>query len=153
MTSTRRSDGASHPLWPPPLWRQQPRAVQIILVVVLPIAFGALCGFELGASKLWFQILMLLAGLGGIGGGFEHASAREGLVRGLAGGVVFIGALVVTFEARGVPAVAPLPGSLAITAVAYAIMGMPLGALGGWLRGRWIARQQAGSAAPQRPAA
>ncbi len=154
VTATRRSDDdAPHSLWPPPLLRQRSRAVQIVLVVVLPIAFGALCGFELGTSALWFQILMLLAGLGGIGGGFEHAGAREGVLRGLAGGVVFISSLVVTFEARGVAAVAPLPGSLAITAIGYAVMGMPLGALGGWLRGRWIARQQAGSAAAPRPAA
>jgi hypothetical protein len=129
------------PLWPPPLLAERPRPVQIFLVGVLPIAFGALCGYELGASATWFQILMLLAGLGGIGGGFEHASPRSGFLRGLVGGVLFIGSLVVVFKARGAPALAPLPAGLAITAIVYAAGGMPLGALGGWLRRRSLARR------------
>jgi hypothetical protein len=114
--------------------------MQVFLVVVLPITFGALCGYVLGASKPWFNILMIVAGLGGIGGGFEHAGARPGLVRGIAGGVLFAGALLVAFEVRGVPALTPLPASLPIMAIGYAVMGTPLGALGGWLRGRSIAR-------------
>jgi hypothetical protein len=115
---------------------QRPLAVQVILVVVLPVAFGALCGTVLGASQLWFNVLMLVAGLGGIGGGFEHAGARAGLLRGIVAGALFAGALLVTFEARGVPALTPLPASMPIMAVGYAVMGMPFGALGGWLRGR-----------------
>ena len=110
--------------------------MQVIVAVVLPIGFGALCGAMLGASKLWFNLLMLVATLGGVGGGFEHASARSGLLRGLASGVLFAGSLLVTFELRGVPALTPLPAALPAVAVVYAVMGMPLGALGGWLRRR-----------------
>jgi hypothetical protein len=123
------------------LLRERSLAVQAILVVVLPIAFGALCGFALGAWKVGFQILMLVAGIGGVAGGFEHAGPRQGLLRGLVGGVLFIGSLVILFEARGVPALSPLPAPLPITAVGYAVMGMPLGALGGWLRRRSLARR------------
>jgi len=118
------------------LLAQRPVAVQVIVAVVLPIGFGALCGAMLGASKLWFNLLMLVATLGGVGGGFEHASARSGLLRGLASGVLFAGSLLVTFELRGVPALTPLPAALPAVAVVYAVMGMPLGALGGWLRRR-----------------
>lgn len=110
--------------------------MQVLLAIVLPIAFGALCGFDLGASKLWFGVLMLLAGIGGVGAGFEHASAREGSLRGLVGGVLFSGALLAVFELRGLPALTPLPAAMPIMAVVYAVSGMPLGALGGWLRSR-----------------
>jgi hypothetical protein len=130
-------------VWPPPLFRDRPVAVQIILAVVLPIAFGALCGYELGRSQTLFQILMLVAGIGGVAAGFEHPGPRQGVVRGLVGGVLFIGALVATFEARGLPALAPMPIPLPITAIIYAAMGMPLGAIGGWLRARSIARATA----------
>ena len=117
--------------------------MQVILAVVLPIAFGALCGFELGQSKAAFQILMLVAGLGGVGAGFEHAGPRGGVLRGLAGGVLFTSALMILFEARGLPALTPLPAALSVMAIVYAVMGMPLGAFGGWLRARSIARATA----------
>jgi len=84
---------------------------------------------------------MLVAGIGGILGGFEHATARDGALRGVVGGVLFAGPLLVTFEARGVPALVPLPASLPVMAVIYAVSGMPLGALGGWLRARSEARR------------
>ncbi len=86
---------------------------------------------------------MLVAGIGGVGAGFEHPGARPGGMRGLVGGVLFTAALVATFEARGLPALAPLPAALPITAIGYAAGGLPLGALGGWLRGRSIARAAA----------
>ena len=123
-------------MWPPPLFRQRPRAVQIVGAVVLPVGFGALCGFLLGASQPGFNLAMLIAGIGGVLAGFEHASARAGVLRGLSGGVLFVAALVAVFEARGAPALTPLPAGLLVMAVFYAVMGLPLGALGGWLRRR-----------------
>jgi hypothetical protein len=123
-------------MWPPPLFRRRPRAAQIIGAVVLPIGFGALCGAMLGASQVAFNLLMLLAGIGGVLAGFEHAGAREGVLRGLTGGVLFAGALAAVFEVRGVPALTPLPAAVPVMAVFYAVTGMPLGALGGWLRRR-----------------
>jgi hypothetical protein len=117
--------------------------VQIFFAVVAPLAFGALCGYELGRSQTVFQVLMLLAGIGGVAAGFEHPGPRPGVVRGFVGGALFVGALVATFEIRGLPALAPMPIPLPITALIYAAMGMPLGALGGWLRARSIARAAA----------
>ena len=128
-------------MWPPLLLVRRPLAVQVILVAVLPVAFGALCGAVLGSSQPWFNVLMLVATLGGIGGGFEHAGARSGLLRGLVSGMLFAGSLLVTFETRGVPALTPLPASLPAVSVGYAVMGMPLGALGGWLRRRSAGRR------------
>ena len=108
---------------------------------MLPVVFGGICGAVLGGSQLGFNLLMLVAGIGGILGGFEHAGAREGAIRGLVGGVLFAGSLLLAFETRGVPALVPLPAALPVMAVIYAASGMPLGALGGWLRGRSEARR------------
>lgn len=115
--------------------------MQFVGALVVPVVFGGICGAVLGAAQLGFNLLMLVAGIGGILGGFEHATAREGATRGLAGGVLFAGSLLLVFEARGVPALVPLPASLPVMAGIYAITGVPLGALGGWLRGRSEARR------------
>jgi len=114
---------------------------QLVGAIVVPVVFGAICGAVLGAAQLGFNLLMLVAGIGGILGGFEHATARDGALRGLVGGVLFAGPLLLAFEARGVPALVPLPASLPVMAVIYAVSGMPLGALGGWLRARSEARR------------
>lgn len=120
----------------PPLLRQRSLAAQFVLAVVSPVVFGALCGYVLGSSEPGFNGLMLLAGVGGVLSGFEHLGARQGVIRGLVGGVLFTAALVICFAVRGAPALARLPLPLAGMAVFYAGMGMPLGALGGWLRRR-----------------
>ncbi|HEX3473437.1 MAG TPA: hypothetical protein VHT91_00275 [Kofleriaceae bacterium] len=130
----------------PPLFRDRPRAVQVMLGLIAPLAFGALCGYLLGASQPWFNGMMLLAGIGGIGAGFEHLGARDGARRGIVGGVLFAAALLVWFSLRARPALVPLPLPLPAMAVVYAVMGAPLGALGGRLRQRSEDRR-AGSAA------
>ena len=135
-------------MWPPPLFSTRPRAVQVVIAVVIPVMYGAICGAVLGASQPGFNLLMLVAGIGGVLGGFEHATAREGLVRGLVGGALFAGALLASFEARGLPALTPLPATMPVMAVIYAVSGMPLGALGGWLRARSEARRARAAAAP-----
>ena len=120
----------------PPLLRQRSLAAQFVLAIVSPIVFGALCGYVLGSSEPGFHGLMLLAGIGGVLSGFEHLGARQGVIRGSVGGVLFTAALVICFAVRGAPALAYLPLPLAGMAVVYAVGGMPLGALGGWLRRR-----------------
>jgi hypothetical protein len=121
---------------PPPLFRDRSRVVQIFLRLIAPLAFGALCGYLLGASQPWFNGVMLLAGIGGIGAGFEHLGARDGARRGIVGGVLFAAALFACFRLRALPALVPLPLPLPGMAVVYAVMGAPLGALGGRLRQR-----------------
>lgn len=123
-------------MWPPPLFRDRHVTTQIVLAAVLPIGFGALCGFELGTSEGWFNALMLGGGFGGTFAGFEHDGARRGARRGLVGGALFASALAITFFARGAAALAWLPAPLPVMIVSYAVMGVPLGALGGWLRAR-----------------
>jgi hypothetical protein len=134
---------------PPPLFRDRPRAVQVVLGLVAPIGFGALCGYLLGTSQPWFNILMLLAGVGGVGAGFEHPGPREGALRGIVGGVLFAAALFACFRLRALPALVPLPLPLPGMVMVYAVMGAPLGALGGRLRQRSEDRRAA--SAPMTP--
>lgn len=117
--------------------------MQLILAVVLPISFGGACGFVLGASQPWFGVLMLIAGVGGVAAGFEHGRARDGALRGIVGGTLFAGALLAVFEVLGAPALTPLPAAMPVMAVIYAVSGVPLGMLGGWLRGRTEDRRAA----------
>lgn len=135
-------------MWLPPLLRQRPPVTQFVGALVLPVVFGGICGIVLGASQLGFIVLMVVAGIGGVLGGFEHATAREGLLRGLVGGVLFAGSLLAVFELRGVPALVPLPAPLPVMAAIYAASGMPTGMLGGWLRGRSEARRARAVAVP-----
>lgn len=130
----------------PPLLRQRSVAAQVVLAVIAPLAFGTLCGYELGSSETVFNLLMLLAGIGGVLAGFEHLGARSGALRGVLGGVLFTGALVVCFTVRGAPMAAHLPLAFPGMALLYAVMGVPLGALGGRLRARAEARRAATTA-------
>lgn len=131
------------------MFRERPRVVQILLGLIAPLGFGALCGYLLGASQPWFNGMMLLAGLGGIGAGFEHVGAREGARRGIVGGVLFAAALFACYQLRALPAVVPLPLPLPGMVVVYAVMGAPLGGLGGRLRQR--SEDRRGAAAPVNP--
>ncbi len=123
-------------MWPPPLLRDRPFAVQVVLAAVLPIAFGAGCGVLYGASGLWFNIVVTAGALGGTSAGFEHDDWRGGFLRGASGGALFAIALYATHEARRVPALAHLPLALPLMAIFYAVMGIPFGVLGAWLRAR-----------------
>jgi hypothetical protein len=134
-------------VWPPPLLRARSLAAQVVLAVVLPLLFGVGCGVLLGASGSWFQIVVTAGGLGGVNAGFEHDGWRGGLLRGALGGPLFALALVGTHEARDVPALAHLPLALPFMTIFYASMGMPLGALGGWLRHRRELGQRVSAAA------
>jgi hypothetical protein len=120
----------------PPLLRQRSLPAQFLLAIASPVVFGGVCGYVLGSSEVTYNLLMLLAGVGGVLSGFEHLGARQGAIRGIVGGVLFTTALVSCFAIRGAPAVAHLPLSLGGMAVIYAAMGVPLGALGGRLRRR-----------------
>jgi hypothetical protein len=133
-------------MWPPPLLRDRPFSLQVLGVFLLPIVFGAVCGWLLGESDAAYQIVVALGILGGISAGYEHAGWREGLARGVSGGVLFAVAIVVVHEARGVEAAADLPASLGVMALIYAVLGALFGTLGGWLRARHDARRTARAA-------
>src|SRR3984893_11164907 len=73
----------------PPLFRDRPRPLQIILGGVVPFAFGAVVGVVLGVSSGAYWALAALAGVGGVLAGFEHQDGWGGADRGLVGGGLF----------------------------------------------------------------
>ncbi len=120
----------------PPLLEERTRAVQLVLVVVIPAIYGAITGYVLGVSEGTYLVLSLLAVLGGIGAGFDHLGAAAGAKRGLAGGVIFGASVLIAHEIHGATAKADLPDPAILLVVITAVLGVALGALGGWLRAR-----------------
>jgi hypothetical protein len=108
--------------------------IQLLLAVVIPAAFGALCGWLLGVNKTWYLVLSILALLGGYAAGTEHRGAGGGALRGLLGGTLFGGAILLVNDALDKAPKADLPHPkiwlLAITAG----IGLILGTLGGRAR-------------------
>ncbi|HEV3228311.1 MAG TPA: hypothetical protein VGY97_02460 [Solirubrobacteraceae bacterium] len=136
----------------PPLFRDRPLPVQVILGGVVPAAFGAVVGLLLGVSAAAYWGIQIVAVAGGILAGFEHRDGWGGADRGLVGGALFGTFLLVAHELSGTHATVALPSFPPMLAVFTAIIGMLLGALGGRL-GRALrerpAAQQVGKTARQ----
>jgi hypothetical protein len=115
----------------PTLLRTRPLPLQLVLAGVIPIAYGALCGWVLGENEAVYTVLTLLALVGAYVAGQEHRGAAEGAIRGVVAGVLFGGALLLVHEATGAEPKAEVPHPkiiiLGIAIVASAIAG----ALGG----------------------
>ncbi len=136
-----------------PLFRERPRWAQVILGLVVPTAFGAVAGVVLGVSAGAYWVIGLVATVGGVLAGFEHADGWDGADRGLVGGTLYGTGLLVAHAIAGTDAQVSLPGFAPILIVFTAIIGMLLGALGGRIRGG--AMQRRGLPAPptrRRPA-
>jgi hypothetical protein len=109
----------------------------VALVLVLPVLFGAFCGVLLGISESAYLIASILAILGGFLAGFEHPSPREGVLRGACGGTLFGSFILIGHAIHGHEAKADLPHPHVLLIVATAVFGMILGAIGGYVRGRY----------------
>jgi hypothetical protein len=120
----------------PPLLSSRPPAAQAALAVGGPVVLGALCGLALGLSAAVYLGLSLLAVLGGVAAGFEHARPSSGLLRGVVGGCLFGAALLAVHVIAGARPLAMLPDPPLMLVVFTTVIGALLGALGGWLRAR-----------------
>jgi hypothetical protein len=74
---------------------------RVIGVIVIPAVFGLLVGWMLGVSKPVYIGLNIVAGIGGYIAGWEHRSGKEAALRGLVGGLVFGGAILLMHELTG----------------------------------------------------
>jgi hypothetical protein len=124
-----------------PLFRERPRLHQVILGLVVPTAFGALAGVLLGVSAAAYWVIGLIAFVGGILAGFEHADAWDGAARGLVGGTLYGTGLLIAHAIAGNDAKVSLPDFEPILVVVTAILGVLLGALGGKIRGSAMERR------------
>lgn len=120
----------------PPLLTEQPRSLQLLLAVILPVAYGAVTGYFLGVSEGTYLVLSILGVLGGIGAGFDHHGAAAGAKRGLLAGLLFGSSILIAHEIHGADAKAHLPDPAILLVVVTTVLGVAFGALGGWLRER-----------------
>jgi apolipoprotein N-acyltransferase len=117
----------------PPLFKDRPRPVQIILGGVIPAALGAVQGILIGVSSVAYWIIAILAGVGAFVAGFEHRDGWGGADRGFFGGLFYGIALLVVHGLIGNTAKVSLGSFPPLLAVVTAIIGMLLGAAGGRL--------------------
>jgi hypothetical protein len=118
------------------LLRERSHGLEMGLVVVVPIIFGAITGFALGQSEPVYVVLTLLGILGGFVAGMEHEGGLEGFYRGLLGGLLFGTAILVTNGLLDETPKAHLPDPEVLLIVITAAFGAALGAVGGWMRTR-----------------
>jgi hypothetical protein len=123
-------------MWPPPLLIERSPVLQVVLAVVVPAGFGLLLGVLLGVSEGVYVVLSILAILGGIGAGYEHADTLEGAGRGVAGGMLFGTFILFGHAVSGLSAKAKLPDPHIVLPIATTVLGMLFGALGASLRSR-----------------
>jgi hypothetical protein len=131
----------------PPLLKEHPRWLQVVLALILPAAYGAVTGYFLGVSEATYLVLATLGILGGIGAGFDHMGARIGLRRGIVAGLIFGSAILIAHEIHGADAKADLPDPEVVLIAVTTGLGAACGALGGWLRERATRRRPAAAQA------
>jgi hypothetical protein len=127
----------------PPLLLDRAPGVQVALAVGGAAILGIICGLLLGWSEAAYLVVSLLAILGGIGAGYEHPSADEGVVRGFCGGIVFGSCILATSALTGADPKADLPDPPVFLVVLTTVLGMVFGAIGGALRARHERRASA----------
>jgi hypothetical protein len=111
--------------------------VQILLAVLVPAVFGAICGWLLGEDKTAYLVLSILALLGGYAAGTEHKGAAQGALRGLIGGGLFGGLILLVNDALDKAPKADLPNpKIWLLAITVGI-GVILGTLGGRTRAKF----------------
>jgi hypothetical protein len=118
------------------LLRERTHGLEMVLVVVVPVVFGAITGVMLGISEPAYLVLTLLGILGGFLAGMEHEGALEGFYRGLLGGLLFGTAILTANGLAEEPPKAHLPDPAILLVVITAVAGAALGALGGRMRMR-----------------
>jgi hypothetical protein len=130
----------------PPLFRDRPRSIQVILGGVVPFALGAVAGILVGISAGAYWAVGVVAAVGGVFAGLEHRDGWGGADRGVVGGALYGIGLLVAHAIAGTDATVSLGSFPPLLAVVTAIIGMLLGALGGSIaRGL---RQRAGDEPP-----
>ena len=119
-----------------PLLADRRPGEQVFIVLVLPSLFGAICGVMLGINGPLYTVLTLLGILGGIGAGYDHATPREGALRGIAGGALFGTFILLAHAVAGTDAEVKLPDPHVVLPIATTLISIALGAIGGAIRAR-----------------
>jgi hypothetical protein len=118
----------------PVYFLDRPLVARFVGVIVVPAVFGAISGWMLSVSKPVYIGLQVLAAIGGYIAGWEHRSGREAAVRGLVGGLVYGGALLLMHEVVGDTPKVKLPDPAVILLVFTGGIGAILAAFGAGAR-------------------
>jgi hypothetical protein len=120
----------------PHLLRERPVGLQIVLAGIVPALFGAITGWALGVNEIAYIVLSVLGIGGGYLAGMEHRGAGEGAIRGVIGGALFGGFILLTAELLDKEHKAHLPDPEILLVAITTAFGVVLGALGGRARVR-----------------
>lgn len=115
--------------------------MQVLLALVAPLTLGAVAGVLLGTSAGAYWAIGVIAAVGGVLAGFEHADGRDGATRGLVGGTLYGTGLLIAHGIAGTDAKVSLPGFAPVLVIVTAIIGVVLGAIGGRIRGAAMERR------------
>ena len=119
------------------LLRERSHTLEMVLVIVVPVVYGAFVGIMLGESEPVYIVTSLLGILGGFVAGLEHEGPLEGFYRGVIGGLLFGVSILTAFGiAYDIEPKAHLPDPEILLVSITAGFGAILGALGGWVRVR-----------------
>ena len=120
--------------FPSPLLLDRAVPARVVLGLLVPSAYGFLTGIALDKSKGLYIVLVILAAIGGVLAGFEMYGSGQGAVRGLVGGTLFGGFLLIGHAVIGGDATVKLPDPEIVYLAFTIIPGVALGAWGGRLR-------------------
>ena len=120
----------------PPFLDERPWPVQVILVGIVPMAFGFLCGWILDSSGTVYLVLQVLAAIGGYLAGFDHDVTRHAFIRGIIGGLLFGGFVLIGHHVQGGDDHGLIPDQELVLLVFTAGIGSLLGMLGARTRTR-----------------
>jgi hypothetical protein len=134
----------------PTLLKDRSNVEEAIIVIAIPLLFGAVTGWVLGLSEPIYLVLSLSGILGGLAAGLEHEYGLEGFYRGLLGGLLFgLGILLANGIIDKEPK-AELPDPEVLLIVITGAFGAGLGALGGRMRDKRIKKERAAKRDEQR---
>lgn len=120
----------------PPLLDEWPWPVRVVLAGIVPMAFGFLCGAILDSSSTAYIVLQVLAALGGYWAGFEHDLPHHARIRGVIGGLLFGGFILIGHHVAGGTDHDLIPDPEPVLLVLTALLGSVLGMLGAHTRMR-----------------
>jgi hypothetical protein len=120
--------------FPPPLLLNRSSLARVVLALVVPSAYGFLTGVFLDNSKGVYLVLVILAAVGGVLAGFEMKGPGQGALRGVVGGALFGGFILIAHELVSGDATVKLPHPAVLFLAFTIVPGIALGAWGGQMR-------------------
>ena len=114
-----------------PEWDAMSPVRRGVEAVVLPIAWGVVCGLLLAVSAPLYIAGSVLGVVGGIGGGAQHRTLREAMARAAVGGTLFGLSILLGYAlSGGTGAEVHLPDPQILLLALILVPAFPLHALG-----------------------